>query len=198
MQISFRNTYRQAIAILDSGSEGSRGYSIARSVSSAPDFVNEVIGTENHIVKTYFSSVPVIWKSELNEEYRELGEALSEMIALEDEDEWRIDTSVYSAATYVASELKAYKVPAPRLFSHGPHSVVFNWSNTSDNLYLTISANRVSALLSSPERIVHRIEYSPDQLPNPVLLVLPYTPTYMTPPIIPNTESNTDLSDVIG
>jgi hypothetical protein len=125
------------------------------------------------------SKVPTIPGPDLSYEYQELGEALIEMKGLEEGDEWKIDAPVYNAACYVAAGLMANSIPAPRIFNHGPKSVVFNWppksailywSNEEDNLYLTVSANRISALISSPERIKQRIEYSVNELTNPSLV----------------------------
>ena len=119
-------------------------------------------GTEVMVLKT--TSVPVIWDFELKQDYQELGESLGELREFDRDDEWQIDPEVYNAACNVAANLMAYSFPAPYVFSHGPQSIVFNWTNEDDNLYLTVSANRVSALLSSPERIKRRMEYPLEQL----------------------------------
>jgi len=121
---------------------------------------------ESVVLKT-FSSVPVIWDSELRLEYQELGKALGEMTEFEDGDEWKIDAPVYTAACYVAAELLDNSFPAPRVFNHGPKSIVFNWSKEADNLYLTVSADHISALISSPERIKRRIDLSANEMANP-------------------------------
>jgi hypothetical protein len=42
------------------------------------------------------------------------------------------------------------------LTQHGPDSVVFNWTDGKDNLYLTVSKDQIAALLSSPEKILLR------------------------------------------
>jgi hypothetical protein len=125
--------------------------------------------TESLILRDTFSSVPIIWESELSQEYQELGEALNEMTELEEGDEWKIDAPVYNIACSVAAELMANSFPAPSIFNHGPKSIVFNWSKEQDNLYLTISADRISALISSPERIKRRIDISARELMNPSL-----------------------------
>ncbi|MEO8051930.1 MAG: hypothetical protein ABI833_16050 [Acidobacteriota bacterium] len=105
-----------------------------------------------------FANVPLLWESELERDYYALGEALGEMTVLDEGEDWKIDAAVFSTACYVALELKTDRLPAPRIFTHGPKSVVFNWSRENDNLYLTISANRISALVSSPERIKRRVD----------------------------------------
>jgi len=134
---------------------------------------NLALRGENQIVRTAFSSVPTVRQLELQHGYQELGEALSQLTELEEGEDWKIDTPVYDAARYVAMELMASSIPVPRVFSHGSKSVVFNWERETRNLYLTISADRLSALISSPERIERRVEvdYSAKEFQNPSLLV---------------------------
>lgn len=143
--------YRQPMMILDS-------------TAGAADHIPA--STEFRVIPT-FASVPTIWDWELGQKYQELGDALGEMTELDEGDEWKIDTAVYSAACYVAAGLMANLYPAPRIFNHGPKSVVFNWSDEGDNLYLTISADQISALISSPERIKWRVDLSAKELANP-------------------------------
>jgi hypothetical protein len=131
---------------------------------------------ETQILRTVVSSTGV-WPSEQIHEYLELGEALSEMVKLEEDDEWRIDKPVYATACYIAAGLKVAPYPAPRIFNHGPKSVVFNWSVGTKNLYLTISSNRISAMVSSPERIERRIDHSLNQLTNPALFLSSIQPS---------------------
>jgi hypothetical protein len=131
---------------------------------------------ENLILKTSFSSLPVISQSELNQEYQELGRALSELTELDQGNDWKVDAPVYATALFVAAALMASSYPAPRIFSHGPKSVVFNWCHKTDNLYLTISADKLSALISSPQRIKRRLEFSTNELPNPALILLAIGP----------------------
>jgi len=88
-----------------------------------------------------------------------LGEALSGMVEAQAEDEWRIEKDVYNCATYLAAKLMDRRFPAPQVFTHGPESVVFNWTYKENNLYLTVGADRISLLLSSPEMIKRRKEY---------------------------------------
>jgi hypothetical protein len=163
--------YEQAIIILESNSEPpsyippfySSGLYLKMTQTADSTFAvggGEMFTTEWLNKNMTFSSVPVIWNSELNQEYRELGEALSGMSELNEGEEWRIDRPVYTAASNVAAALRANSVEAPRVFNHGPKSVVFNWSHNADNLYLTISADHISALISSPQCIKRRIELS--------------------------------------
>jgi hypothetical protein len=154
--------------------------------------------TEGRVLRNTLSTVPIIWQWELNLKYQELGQALSEMTTLEEGNDWKIDSAVFSAASYVAAGLLAYSVPAPRLFTHGPRSVVFNWSNeTNDNLYLTVSADKMSALISSPQRITQRVHYSAKEFPN-IGRLLPFhflQSVYLTPPGIFVSKSDTDAPD---
>lgn len=125
---------------------------------------------EDQLLRMTFSSVPIVWQSEINQEYQDLGEALGEMTQLDEGDEWKIDVAVYQVACQVAAVLLANSFPAPRIFSHGPKSLVFNWLGGNNNLYLTISSDYISALLSSPERIKRRIEFSTKDLLEPALV----------------------------
>jgi hypothetical protein len=141
---------------------------------------------ENQILRTTFSSVPIVSQSELAHEYHELGEALNEMTEFEEEGEWKIEPPVYDAARYVAGTLLANFLPAPRIFNHGPKSVVFNWSQGTRNLYLTVSADRISALISSPERIQRRMEiaYSARELLDPSRLLTSISATHLEKPVV--------------
>jgi hypothetical protein len=125
--------------------------------------------THSVVIGLSSQSVPAIWDAELTQGYQELAVALNEMSQVESEDEWSIDQRVYEVACYVAAELKSESLPAPQIFNHGRQSVVFNWSNGGDNLYLTISADRLSALISSPDRIKRRMEFSVRELMSPQL-----------------------------
>jgi len=149
---------------------------------SATGFM-DAMPTETLVMNT-FASVPVIWESELRQqEYQELGAALSEMTKLEEGDEWKIDPPVYNAACYVAAGLMANSFPAPRIFNHGAKSVVFNWSYGADNMYLTVSADHISALISAPEHIKRRIEYSINQLMDPSVALPSIRATYFRKPV---------------
>jgi hypothetical protein len=123
------------------------------------------------VIDSSFSSIPAIWESELSQEYAELGEALGELTELEDSEGLAIEQPVFEAASSIALQLMAQAYPAPRVFNHGPKSVVFNWTQGFQNLYLTISADKVSALMSVPARIQRRIDYTLSALLNPALLL---------------------------
>jgi len=171
------NLRQQALVILGSSSEVATpgilpDYPYTKQLSSsAPKAANVIPNPEGRILRKTRSNVPGTWETGLGQEYQELGEALSEMTELQEGDEWKIDAAVYDAARRVAAGLMAKAYPAPQVFSHGPKSVVFNWSYGANNLYVTISANRISALSSSPERINRRLELSPSELMNQSLVL---------------------------
>jgi len=178
------NINRQVIVILESSSVPPEDYQTAqldqRVTRSNRGFTVAMNIPERQTLRVPVTSAGIIGRSELSQDYLELGEALSEMVELEEDDEWRIDKPVYATACRIAAELMAAPYPAPRIFNHGAKSVVFNWlfetNNLYLNLYLTISSNRISALLSSPERIERRIDYPANQLPNPALFLSSFKP----------------------
>jgi len=179
--------YRQAMVILDSSSKppdtSVSPYAQTVQVKLSATGFMDAMPTETLVMNT-FASVPVIWESELRQqEYQELGAALSEMTKLEEGDEWKIDPPVYNAACYVAAGLMANSFPAPRIFNHGAKSVVFNWSYGADNMYLTVSADHISALISAPEHIKRRIEYSINQLMDPSVALPSIRATYFRKPV---------------
>jgi hypothetical protein len=193
---SVTNIYRQAVVVVDSSSklpntytpnppvlDASGNYARTTQLFPSSEFADYSPTTESVVLKTTFSSVPVIWQSELRREYRDLGQALGEMTEFENDDDCKIDAPVYIAACYIAAELMANSFPAPRIFNHGPKSVVFNWSNEADNLYLTVSADHVSALISSPERIKRRIDLSAHELANPSLIFSSIRAAYLEEPV---------------
>jgi hypothetical protein len=103
--------------------------------------------------------------AELNSAYKDVGLALADMSDPADED--LIDSAVYSVARSLAQSLMSSRYPAPKLFTHGRKSVVFNWAHGSDSLYLTVSADHISALISSSDRIERRLEFSLNNLLSP-------------------------------
>jgi hypothetical protein len=58
------------------------------------------------IVRTEASTVQNGWQWELGYSYGELGAALSELTALDVDDEWKIDTSVYNAASRLCAPFR--------------------------------------------------------------------------------------------
>lgn len=109
-------------------------------------------------------------------EYQELGLALNQMVSVETDDDWRIKTSVYDASRYIAGFLMDNLYPEPRIFNHGPNSVVFNWTQETNNWYLTISTDRISALMSTPERITFRKDWTATELINPASTLFAFIP----------------------
>ena len=174
----------QAIFVLDSSSDTripttrpplypdvSGNYFVTSQVNASVSIIGATESQESLIFGTSFTRVPTIWRSELSQEYQELGEALGKMTEFEEADDWGIERPVYEAASNVAAQLMASDCPAPRLLTHGPKSVVFNWSQENDNLYLTISADTLSAFVSTPKEIKQRIDYPTIALLNPALLL---------------------------
>lgn len=168
---------------------------ISKASSSGVSRSNTFPTEEIRVLRTTFSSLPVIWKSELSQDYKELGTALAEMTELGEEDELKIDTAVYEAACHIASALMANSYPAPGIFTHGPKSVVFDWSTGPNNLYLTISADKLSALISTPERIKRRMEYSLQELLNPSLIFPAIQSAHLEHPIRLINKATSDLSE---
>jgi len=157
-----------------------------------------VVEPESQVVRTTFSTVRDIRQWELSQHYRELGAALNELTTLEEDDDWRIDASVYNAASYMATELRIGLMPPPQIFVHGPTSVVFNWSGGIYNFYLTVGANNVSALLSSPERILRRIEFPENKWPNPLALLPFIRSARWDSPVLLSTSATSDLPEYFG
>jgi hypothetical protein len=140
------------------------------SASTNVGFVIVIGRGESHVLRKSLSSVPVISRSELMQEYQDVSNALAAMSELDD-DLGRIDPPVLTVAQNVAADLALHNFPAPKIFSHGSKSVVFNWSQSGDNLYLTISADKLSALISSPARIQKRVDFEANKLISPTLLL---------------------------
>jgi hypothetical protein len=94
--------------------------------------------------------------------YIELNQALEQLHTLDSDDEWKIQAPVYNASVQVAAALMEKNIPRPGVFTHGPKSVVFNWSNADINLYLTVSKSKLSVLASSQNGIELRTELARD------------------------------------
>jgi hypothetical protein len=189
--------YQQALVVLSPGQEIGRvplsiddnanrttSYTYLQLNTGSTALTEATPFTQSMVIKGVLSSVPVIWESDLHGDYQDLGNALLDMKSLDEGDELQIEEPVYRAACYVAAELRAYSFPPPSVFTHGPKSVVFNWSGEEDNnLYLTVSSDRISALLTSAERIERRIEYPKNLLPNPELALLSIKSAYLKRPV---------------
>lgn len=166
--------------------------SIIQSSSSVPDQISYDDSSQIPTQITSNTLVPVnsfeplkrnastfrdVINTKSHQEFLEVGETLSEMVELDEEDEWKIEEQVYTIACRIAAELMYSPYPAPRIFNHGPKSVVFNWTRETKNLYLTIGSSRISAMLSTPERIENRINISIDHLQNPSLFLSSIQPS---------------------
>jgi hypothetical protein len=145
--------------------------SMVRLSGTASDSNNTEMVSVTGILNQAFSSTPVIWESEMAAQYDDIGEALNQMASLDDDDHLKIEPEVYAAASFVAAGLLLSSAPAPHVFTHGPKSVVFNWIDGVDNLYLTISADKLSVLVSTPERIKTRVDLSAEDGIAPVRLL---------------------------
>jgi|ERR1700733_3025236 len=150
---------------------------------------------ESQVFRT-FASIPVISQTQLAAEYKDLGDALAQMQEINVGEDWSVEQPVYEAASYVATILRARAFPVPKVFNHGPASVVFNWRNINSELYLTVSGNGLSALISTPERITKRldIKYSDEALLKPTeffALILAY---HVLEPLVLEVSSGTSES----
>jgi hypothetical protein len=96
--------------------------------------------------------------------YNDIGQTLFEMRNLEDNDDWKIDQAAYGASVQVAAALMENSFPVPAIFTHGPKSVIFNWVADDRNLYLTVTGDALSVLLSSGKGIEYRTELDGPQL----------------------------------
>jgi len=158
----------------------------------------EIAPLNQVLIKT-FSATPVISQPQLEKEYRDLGEALTQMTELDEGSEWGIDPPVYHAACFVAAGLMINSFPAPRIFNHGSKSVVFNWSDkNNNNLYLTVSADRISALVSTPERIKKRLDYSSNELLNYRSLLGSIRSAQLQQPILMLASGTSDPPESVG
>ncbi len=119
----------------------------------------QIVPLNTVVMGNSFVCYPANSSPQLASDYGELGETLAELRDSSADDEWLIDEPVYDIATQVASSLMALSYPAPKIFSHGRKSVVFNWEAADDrSLYLTISKDYVAGLLSSPSKIERRVQ----------------------------------------
>jgi hypothetical protein len=156
-----------------------------------------MIPTQNVITSASTSSlvsVPGAWSLDVDSGYRDLGDALAE---LKDPaaQEWQIDESVYNVARHVAGVLMQSDHPPPKIFAHGPKSVVFLWSEGINNLYLTVSANQLSVLTSTPDRIDRRIEMPTEEVLAERILLAALRAAQFNQPIL--TQKSADKSEAV-
>jgi hypothetical protein len=200
--------YSQAILVLDSSSGNPRASAVPsetanvfttnRYAAGVPCFAGEISTSDSWTARTSFSSVPVVWQTQVIQEYRELGEALREMTELEQVDEWAIEPPVLGTALKVAAGLMANGYPAPHVFTHGPKSVVFNWPAGINNLYLTVSADKISALISTPERIAQRVDFLANEFLEPSLFLPAIQSAHLNPQVRLLTGAVSDLPELVG
>jgi hypothetical protein len=157
--------------------------------SFAPD--SFLAQTNSSFRATTMQNTHSTWNVGFTESYHDLGVALDEMSSADADDNWRIEPSVYHASCNFAAWLMARSVSAPQVFSHGSESVVFNWTNGRSNSYLTISAEGVSTLRSTPERIEFRRDYRGDELSNLISILLPIVPRQL------ETLTTSDTADIL-
>ena len=208
MNWSLTNVYLQPIAILATSELNTTTFSDAPSVGSPGSYNKRLdssiplppaeIAPLNQVLRKTFSTIPFIWQSQLAEEYTDVGEALSQMTELDEGNECGIDRPVYEAACFVATGLMVNSFPVPRVFSHGPRSVVFNWSDERNNLYLTVSADKISALISSPDRIQTRLDFSAGELLNADNLLKAIRSAHLKQPVLMPANSTSDPSGFVG
>ncbi len=123
--------YQQALIVLDS-SVGAPGLPLSQTshdnfetdysgVTLYQPALTEPVGAwveiDCQITRDAFSSVPVLWASDLGQSYQELGEALSEITELGQEDDWRIEFPLFTIPRdNIASELMRMSFSRPKSF----------------------------------------------------------------------------------
>jgi hypothetical protein len=116
--------------------------------------------------------------TEVRPGYTAVQGALTAMHRVAGGGQWSIEGPVYNASVQVLEILKENDVPAPKVISHGPSSVVLSWENADRNLYLTVTEHSVGMLCSTRNEILLR-----QRLPQPsiepsrsVFAALKFTP----------------------
>lgn len=128
--------------------------------------------------------------------YSEVGQALGEMASSDTDDDWKIEPAVINNANLVAIELMANAYPAPRIFSHGSKSVVFNWELNDKNIYLTISENKLSALVSNQETITFQKVFSGNEILERTYALLTIRSAQADQNFVSSAGSSTDALDI--
>jgi hypothetical protein len=154
--------------------------------------------TEVRLMMTTPSTMPSNPSAELERDYEALGDVLGTMSELESDDEWWVEAGVLTLAQCVAAKLKANAYPAPEILTHGPKSVVYNWTYDDNNVYLTISTERLSALVSSHERIERRIDMPMKAALNTELLLPSLQYITQEEPVAFSTERKSERIDSVG
>lgn len=130
--------------------------------------------------------------------YNQVGDALYFLSNLDDEDNQKIEASVLATASSIALCLVDHSIQAPKVFNHGPKSVVFNWTDEDkNNLYLTVSAYKVSALLSKSNRQKHRMECSAKEFLDSEFAVQRLTFLDQSEPRVVVTKSSSNTPEIL-
>jgi phage repressor protein C with HTH and peptisase S24 domain len=95
-------------------------------------------------------------QEEWEEDYSRLFEELALLANEEEAGEHYIKDEVYQVAVRLMEIAKGAGRVTPKIFSHGPDSVVFNWKDGATEVYATISADTMAILMSGPNGITHR------------------------------------------
>lgn len=94
--------------------------------------------------------------------YKELEKDLDDLYK-DNEEVINLNDPVYKMAVKVIGLLKEKNCPVPLIFVHGyleyPKSVVFDWKIEDLNLYITISSESISTLISTPKSILNRTSF---------------------------------------
>jgi hypothetical protein len=202
MRYISRDIFLQSFAVLDRSEDSSSRSEhdepqVARTLSVTAPTASEMASATG-VLNATFSSTPVVWKSELAAQYRDLGHALSHMAGLDADDQLMIEKPVYAAASFFATMLLMRGYPAPKVFTHGSKSVVFNWMNGPDNLYLTISADRLSVLVTTPKNIETRINLSAGDGLDPLKILGTISPRLKQQDILVLPSGSSEPADLLG
>lgn len=149
---------------------------------------------ETRTIRISSPVVSVVSTNEIYQEYHDLGNALKDLKELADDEDWGIEKPVFDSACQIAGALMQLSIPAPRIFTHGQKSVVFNWSDSSgNNLYFTISSDELSVLISSRERIKKRDDYLIRELPESSKVFVESRLAFLDRPIFLTHRSSSDF-----
>jgi hypothetical protein len=166
-----------AVMTYTANSNSTSGQTYAQDITNIHTTLNGIVGASGNSSTVVFATSNITSSSSVSSHslsgsnaslptnassYVELQEALTELHTLDDDDDWKIQTSVYCSSLQVAAALLENNIPKPDVFSHGSKSVVFNWSGKDVDLYLTISKSKLAVLVSSVDGIEYRTEFSAD------------------------------------
>jgi len=164
---------------------------ILSSLESQSNTVSQPPFSENFIetTVTQWSLLPTVSNfasassAEILAGYYDLGDSLGEMNELGADDDWKIDNAIFNKACLFAGKLLEYAYPPPKIFNHGPKSIVFSWSENGRDAYLTIAENSASTLISEGGEIIRRTKYPIDQIANPAFASQVIPPMQLASPV---------------